>query len=48
MIAIFTGNGLRDYFDLWRISNDESEVEIISFILDIMDHKRYDKKLGYR
>ncbi|MGM5484339.1 MAG: type II toxin-antitoxin system RelE/ParE family toxin [Nanobdellota archaeon] len=33
---------------LYTLTNDESEVEIISFILDIMDHKRYDKKLGYR
>ncbi len=25
-----------------------SEIEVISLILDILDHKEYDKKFGYR
>ena len=44
--------------NLWRIelSNywrliytiQSSEVEIIDFVLDIIDHEEYDKKFGYR
>lgn len=44
--------------NLWRIelSNywrliytiQSNEVEIIDFVLDIIDHKEYDKKFGYR
>ncbi|MHB1830651.1 MAG: hypothetical protein ACYCO0_04640 [Candidatus Micrarchaeaceae archaeon] len=33
---------------LYTVTNDETEVEIIAFVLDIMDHKEYDKKFGYR
>jgi hypothetical protein len=36
----------------WRmfytLTNDESEVEIIAFVLDIIDHKSYNKKFGYK
>jgi hypothetical protein len=33
---------------LYNLSNGESEIEIIAFVLDIIDHKLYDKKFGYR
>ena len=33
---------------LYTLTNNESEVEIIAFILDIIDHKKYNKKFGYK
>ena len=33
---------------LYTLTNDENEIEIIAFILDIVDHPTYDKKFGYR
>lgn len=33
---------------LYTLTNDEAEVEIIAFVLDIIDHKKYDQKLGYK
>ena len=33
---------------LYTLTNGESEVEIIAFVLDIIDHKQYDKKFDYR
>jgi hypothetical protein len=33
---------------LYTLTNDESEIEIIAFVLDICDHKTYDRKFGYR
>ena len=33
---------------LYTLTDGESTVEIIAFVLDIIDHKKYDKKLGYR
>ena len=33
---------------LYTVTDGESEVEIIAFILDIIDHKQYDKKFGYK
>ena len=30
------------------IQEGETKVEIISFVLDIIDHKTYDKIFGYR
>ncbi len=33
---------------LYTLTNDEMEIEIIAFVLDIIDHKEYDKKFGYR
>lgn len=33
---------------LYTLTNDESEIEIIAFVLDIMDHKKYNKKMGYK
>lgn len=32
---------------LYTLTNDESEVNIIGFVLDIIDHKEYNKKFGY-
>lgn len=38
--------------DFWRmlytLTNNESEIEIIAFILDVIDHKTYNKKFGYK
>lgn len=33
---------------LYTLTNDDSEIEIIAFVLDIMDHKIYNKKLKYK
>ena len=33
---------------LYTLTDGESVVEIIAFVLDIVDHKTYDKKFGYR
>lgn len=33
---------------LYTLTDGESEIEIIAFILDVFDHKEYDKKFGYR
>ncbi len=32
---------------LYTLTNNE-EIEIIAFVLDIIDHQTYDKKFGYR
>ena len=33
---------------LYTLTNDETEIEIIAFVLDIIDHTSYDKKFGYK
>jgi hypothetical protein len=33
---------------LYTLTDGESEVEIIAFVLDVIDHKDYDKKFGYK
>ncbi|MFH0817691.1 MAG: hypothetical protein V1909_03590 [Candidatus Micrarchaeota archaeon] len=33
---------------LYTLTDGESEIEIIAFVLDFIDHKVYDKKFGYR
>ena len=33
---------------LYTLTNDESAIEIIAFVLDIIDHEKYDKKFGYK
>jgi hypothetical protein len=39
---------LPDYWRmLYTLTDGEREIEIIAFILDILDHRKYDKKLGY-
>ncbi len=32
---------------LYTLTNDETEIFIVAFVLDIVDHKEYDKKFGY-
>ena len=32
---------------LYTLTDGESEVEIIAFVLDVINHKEYDKKFGY-
>ncbi len=33
---------------LYTLTNNETEIEIIAFILDLVDHERYDKLFGYK
>jgi hypothetical protein len=33
---------------LYTLTNDESEIEIIAFVLDICNHEDYNKKFGYK
>lgn len=33
---------------LYTLTNSESEIEIIAFVLDLMNHKDYTKKFGYK
>jgi hypothetical protein len=33
---------------LYTLRDGETEIEIIAFILDIIDHKDYNKKFGYK
>lgn len=33
---------------LYTLTNGESQIEIIAFILDVIDHKEYNKKFGYK
>ena len=33
---------------IYTLTNDETQIEIIAFVLDLIDHKAYDKKFGYR
>jgi mRNA-degrading endonuclease RelE of RelBE toxin-antitoxin system len=33
---------------LYTLTDGDSEIEIIAFVLDILDHKDYNKKFGYR
>lgn len=33
---------------LYTLTNDEREIEIVAFVLDIGSHKDYDKTMGYR
>ena len=33
---------------LYTLTNDENEIEIIAFVLDIINHKEYNKILGYK
>ncbi len=40
---------LPDYWRmLYTLTDGESKIEIIAFVLDIMDHEIYDKKFGYK
>ncbi len=33
---------------LYSLTEGETEIEIIAFVLDVVDHKEYDKKFGYQ
>jgi len=33
---------------LYTLTDGESEIEIIAFVLDIIDHEKYNKKFDYR
>ena len=33
---------------LYTLTDNETNIEIIAFVLDILDHSTYDKKFGYR
>tara|TARA_B100001971_G_C17703725_1_gene293002 strand:- start:85 stop:435 length:351 start_codon:yes stop_codon:yes gene_type:complete len=33
---------------LYTLTDGDSEIEIIAFVLDILDHKDYNKKFGYK
>ena len=33
---------------LYTLTNDDSKINIICFILDIFDHKKYNQKFGYK
>ena len=33
---------------IYTLTNNETEIEIIAFVLDIFDHEKYNKKLGYK
>lgn len=33
---------------LYTLTNDETEVIIVAFVLDIIDHREYDRKFGYK
>jgi len=40
-----------ELLNFWRMLysiNDDGDIEIIAFVLDIIDHKTYNKKFGYR
>jgi len=33
---------------LYTLTNGESQIEIVAFVLDVLNHKEYDKKFGYK
>jgi len=33
---------------LYTLTDGETRIEIVAFVLDIIDRKKYDKKFGYR
>ena len=33
---------------LYTLTNNETEIEIIAFVLDIVNHNKYNKKFGYK
>lgn len=41
---------IADLPDYWRMvyTLESDEIEIIAFVLDIIDHERYNKKFGFR
>ena len=33
---------------LYTLTDGESQIEIVAFVLDVLSHKEYDKKFGYK
>ena len=33
---------------LYTLTDGESQIEIVAFVLDVLDHNEYDKKFGYK
>jgi len=33
---------------LYSLNEDKNEIEIIAFIIEIIDHKKYNKRFGYK
>ena len=33
---------------LYTLTEGDTEIEIVAFVLDVIDHKTYNKKFGYR
>lgn len=33
---------------IYTLKTEENQVEIVAFVLDIFDHKKYNKRFGYR
>lgn len=33
---------------LYTLTDKEEKIEVIAFILDVFDHKEYDRRLGYK
>ena len=33
---------------LYTLTDGESQIEIVAFVLDVLNHKEYDKKFGYK
>ena len=33
---------------LYTLTDEESQIKIVAFILDLIDHKEYNKKFGYK
>jgi hypothetical protein len=33
---------------VYTLTDGESEIEIIAFVIDVYDHKKYNKKFGYK
>ena len=33
---------------LYTLTDGESQIEIVAFVLDVIDHKEYNKKFGYK
>lgn len=33
---------------LYTLTDGDTTIEIVAFVLDIIDHKKYNKKFGYK
>ena len=48
IINLFRGELQQFWRMLYTLTNNETQIEIIAFVLDILDHKNYNKKFGYK